>query len=441
MHEIPWENLPRTYQDAVTLAAELEFSFLWVDALCIIQGNKKEWEEQSVLMGAIYGDATLTISAANCKAAGNGFLINCGVQSPLLELIYHPSGSSISTTLYAGRQYNHSGFESVESGTLMNIEPTLWNPLRSRAWCFQEYFLSTRILHFSHDEMLFECKSDACCQCGMYPFPSLGKTRGMKAKWDARMKSSFSSGSLHSIWKAIGQDYSTRQLTYFADKLPALSGLAQSFKDKTGLAYLAGHWDDVDFLISLTWRTSGLILDSSTKSQPTKYQAPSWSWLSLDTLCHIQWAIEPEEKFWNWTIFLETRILAKTVYPANKTSTGTVVGGYVVVRGCLLEATLDWRANGQLVGGGYLRRNKKRTEDNEIWLDRLMPDQKKKTVALWYIGRKGRDGEDFQSHEKMILEKVVNRTYRRIGWLSQSGKNAHAFVWEYEKFLQTFAII
>lgn len=373
MHDIPWEDLPQTYKDTVTIAAKLDFPFLWIDALCILQGNRKDWEEQSVLMGAIYGDAALTIAAANCKSTSDGFLKNCGIQTPLLEVPYHRTGSSTPTTLYGRRQYNHSGFESVEWGTLLDIVPSLWNPLRGRAWCFQEYFLSNRILHFGYDEMLFECNSNACCQCGRYPFPSLGKNKGMKAQWNARTSTSFASRSLHSIWKAIGQDYSTRRLTYLTDKLPALSGLAKAFENKTGLAYLAGHWDDADFLISLTWHTRDIV-NSWTQSQSTDYQTPSWSWASLDAACRIKWAIESENDFYTSVIFPETRILAKEVYTATEDTHGAAVGGYIVVKGFCLEATLVWREMRGIGQRGYLRRNKRRTEDSEIQIDRSMLD-------------------------------------------------------------------
>jgi hypothetical protein len=41
--------------------------------------------------------------------------------------------------------------------------------LESRAWCFQERILSTRIVHFTEAEMVFECLSSCKCECGSFP--------------------------------------------------------------------------------------------------------------------------------------------------------------------------------------------------------------------------------------------------------------------------------
>jgi len=40
MSGIEWEQLPRLIQDAVTLTRWLGIPYLWVDALCIVQGDK-----------------------------------------------------------------------------------------------------------------------------------------------------------------------------------------------------------------------------------------------------------------------------------------------------------------------------------------------------------------------------------------------------------------
>ena len=39
---IPWGELPSTFQDAVTVAHRFEISYLWIDSLCIIQDDRCE---------------------------------------------------------------------------------------------------------------------------------------------------------------------------------------------------------------------------------------------------------------------------------------------------------------------------------------------------------------------------------------------------------------
>jgi hypothetical protein len=62
--DIPWLSLSRTFQDAITITRELGFRYLWIDSLCIIQDDKKDWERESAKMASIYADSWLTIAAA-----------------------------------------------------------------------------------------------------------------------------------------------------------------------------------------------------------------------------------------------------------------------------------------------------------------------------------------------------------------------------------------
>ena len=41
--KIDFNKMPQTYQDAVTTCLALKYSYLWVDCLCILQGNKADW--------------------------------------------------------------------------------------------------------------------------------------------------------------------------------------------------------------------------------------------------------------------------------------------------------------------------------------------------------------------------------------------------------------
>lgn len=39
---IPWQQLPRTFQDAIRITRELGVPYLWIDALCIIQDDVQD---------------------------------------------------------------------------------------------------------------------------------------------------------------------------------------------------------------------------------------------------------------------------------------------------------------------------------------------------------------------------------------------------------------
>jgi hypothetical protein len=62
---IPWNLLPKTIRDAITLTRRLNVRYLWVDALCIIQDSSEYWERELGKMAEIYGGSLLTIAAAS----------------------------------------------------------------------------------------------------------------------------------------------------------------------------------------------------------------------------------------------------------------------------------------------------------------------------------------------------------------------------------------
>ncbi|KAI0159720.1 heterokaryon incompatibility protein-domain-containing protein [Xylariaceae sp. FL1272] len=68
---IPWRELSKTFQDAVDICQKLQIDYIWIDSLCIIQDDDKDWREQSVQMADIFENAHLTIAATK-SPDGNG---------------------------------------------------------------------------------------------------------------------------------------------------------------------------------------------------------------------------------------------------------------------------------------------------------------------------------------------------------------------------------
>lgn len=55
---IPWEWLPRTFQEAAAVTLHLGIRYIWIDSLCIIQDDIDDWREQSTKMCSIYAGAS-----------------------------------------------------------------------------------------------------------------------------------------------------------------------------------------------------------------------------------------------------------------------------------------------------------------------------------------------------------------------------------------------
>jgi hypothetical protein len=67
-------QLPQSIKDAVKVTQTLKLSYLWVDALCIIQDDPMDCASEMSKMASIYRGATVTISAASTKDNTEGFL-------------------------------------------------------------------------------------------------------------------------------------------------------------------------------------------------------------------------------------------------------------------------------------------------------------------------------------------------------------------------------
>jgi hypothetical protein len=57
MVEIPWQCLPQTFQDSISICVDLSIQYLWIDSLCIVQDDEMEWRQESAVMGSIYEQA------------------------------------------------------------------------------------------------------------------------------------------------------------------------------------------------------------------------------------------------------------------------------------------------------------------------------------------------------------------------------------------------
>lgn len=71
---IAFQDLASTVVDAIRLCFKLGFRFLWVDRLCIVQDDNKDWLEEASRMCEIYSRSALTISVPICTESSQSFL-------------------------------------------------------------------------------------------------------------------------------------------------------------------------------------------------------------------------------------------------------------------------------------------------------------------------------------------------------------------------------
>jgi hypothetical protein len=119
----------------------------------------------------------------------------------------------------------------------------------------QERELACRIVHFFPDEVVWRCRSDVDCECGVKPeevdwaFSPFSTLRNANLS-NPTTDPVFEFGGL---WTDVVAEYFPLAITDDADKLPALSGIAQHVQTHNNPGqYIAGLWER-DIVSQLSW--------------------------------------------------------------------------------------------------------------------------------------------------------------------------------------------
>lgn len=140
LKKICLKKLPKTLCDAIKVTRSLLIPFIWIDALCIIQGDKNDWEHELESMSKIYSRATVTIADAVSDNFAGGFLLRKPRRHWLTD-------------------YPSSQGDTSKGGVIQYPEDKFFDsPLFTRGWCLQARELSRRIIYFGKEMVIFECR-------------------------------------------------------------------------------------------------------------------------------------------------------------------------------------------------------------------------------------------------------------------------------------------
>lgn len=325
--DIPLEQLPRTFQDAVTVTRRLGFTYLWIDSLCIIQGDGTDWEHESAHMASVYANGTLNL-AASCSIDSYGGLMLERNQLQVTSCYWEHDSEPISSRRADGSWMEagkvcwtfdpQSEFDTLGTGKIL--------PLRSRGWVLQENVLSPRTLHFLPGEIIWECRGvlarESCydrnqpsagpshefsgriawshipvIQNGLKTFSQpLFNNRRPDEREQCGLETTSSASSLETQnqpyhpWYELVTQYCQKDLTKPDDRFPAIWALAERFQQMTGDEYCAGLWRN-DILTGLLFKRSQL--------RPPKPHAslslniPSWSWAAIESRVEFECKSSP----------------------------------------------------------------------------------------------------------------------------------------------------
>ncbi|KAH0558525.1 hypothetical protein GP486_004819 [Trichoglossum hirsutum] len=355
--KIEFSSLPKTLQDAVTCTRNLEYRYLWVDSLCIIQDDPDDVAREIATMPSVFGEASVTICAASATDCKQGFLQNW--QHSSTDDTYRwtlpfrsPQGKKGTILL----SYNRG-----QNGYSINAIPK--DHICTRAWTLQETLLARRMLVFRERDVRWTCRGiDHLDEWCMPLFENAAQDYDIRNYHPAgELKSPFTDrlisrdGILYEFI-ALVTLYTSRKLSLYEDRLTAISAVAKTYSGTIQARYLAGLWD-YNLVTQLLWQRGedyeGLLKEGEEtppnwsqkrydyyvkRARPrarfATFVAPSWSWASCPESLDYR---DPED----YSAHASAIIIECEVEPLYSSAPfGAVKSGYLKIKGRLLRTTL-----------------------------------------------------------------------------------------------------
>ena len=145
---IKLEYLPATFKDAVLVTRALGCRYLWIDSLCIIQGNGGDFQHEAKHMEVYYSGAYCVIAASCASGHYAGFLRE-RKKRDYVALRRDVDGSA--------HFYICETIDNFKSDVLEGA-------LNRRGWVLQEHALARRTIFFSESQTYWECGHGVRCE-------------------------------------------------------------------------------------------------------------------------------------------------------------------------------------------------------------------------------------------------------------------------------------
>lgn len=148
--QIRYSDLPKTFRDSFDIVRRLGIKYIWIDSICILQGDdsasKEDWAREASKMGSVYSNAYITIAAELGSDSHSGcFNEHSKNQLDRFKVV------QIDSTLTTGQQ---STLFIQDDNIPVYLPSTVGRGLLSdRAWICQELLLSRRVLHYTKDQV------------------------------------------------------------------------------------------------------------------------------------------------------------------------------------------------------------------------------------------------------------------------------------------------
>ncbi|OTA04086.1 hypothetical protein A9Z42_0046640 [Trichoderma parareesei] len=271
---LPVSSLPTSIRDAMTLAQELGFEYIWIDSICIIQDSGDDKMQQLRMMDSIYTRASLTIVAAAGSHANAGIPgLEPGTRSRKQHIVQVSDDLSL---------------VALHPDTHRSAAATTWS---TRGWTYQELLLSKRCVYsFPDGSVSFQCSRAVWGEDYHAETPHLKRCAPML---DISLNRSWMSpGSvrergaptvhvrdtpyLHEYSRLVGE-YTGRNMSYASDRLAGISGVLEVLQREFSLSFLHGL-PEVLIHLALLWQPRDKLKRVPKDVNTGLPLFPSWSW-------------------------------------------------------------------------------------------------------------------------------------------------------------------
>lgn len=268
------DDLSKTLRDAINVTRGIEERYLWIDSLCIEQDNGLDKRKQHESMDRIFGNALLTIIAADAQHGDEGL---GGVErgSRHIRQISEEIQPNIRVML--------------PLPPFRGLDTSLW---AQRAWTFQEHLFSRRIVYFCGDRIHWQCHkcsasedttaAEAGYKLGPHPWLAIKpQDSGIKSPKDGYGDCSLRKlhdGTTHVMrsgafkeYTQLVQQYSQRHIDQDSEVLDAIGGLLHIFQVCFKSPIRQG-FPQVLLDAAILWRPAERLQRRNCAAMP------SWSW-------------------------------------------------------------------------------------------------------------------------------------------------------------------
>ncbi|KAH6890697.1 hypothetical protein B0T10DRAFT_403476 [Thelonectria olida] len=256
--------LPDTFRHAVAVTRELGVRYLWIDSLCIIQGDNGDFYQEAKQTGDVFSQAYCVLAASCATNQLDGFL---KPRDKRKYLTFQREGQA--------PFYLCEFIDDFENHVLRSN-------LNQRGWILQERALARRTIYFTQKQTYWECGDGVRCETMTKMNNTLASFLGDPSFPKVAIESL--RGGKILLYQDLYRKYSRLAFTHQQDRPIAIAGLESRLIQSFGVRGGFGVFDDKRgsglLRRSLLWHRSSDVERLDRISMPAGRMPPSWSWMA-----------------------------------------------------------------------------------------------------------------------------------------------------------------